>query len=193
MNTVDSRSSKRAMKAFALAIALAASSGSAQTVYSWEDKDGVHYTDDVTQVPAKAKNRTEEKFEPSRPVATAKPEVTSPEAKSAKAAQTAQAETEAETERLWRERFITLRRRVDTQRDLVSRLKVVQANASRATCVPQQLNGRTYPCQPNYEYDRVSTQLAVEQTRLEELERELEQLDREASQVGVPREWRRGF
>ncbi len=193
MNFLAAAPSSGAMRALALVVVVGAGSAFAQTVYSWEDKDGVHYTDDAAQVPAKAKNRTEEKMEASRPAAAAKPESATAAAKDARAAQVAQAQSDAETERQWRERFITLRRRIDTQRDLVARLRVVQANAARVTCVPQQLNGHTFPCPPNYEYDRVSTQLAVEQTRLEEAERELEQLDREASYAGVPREWRRGF
>ncbi len=107
-----------------LVLALFALPAAAQTIYSWEDKDGTHYTDDPSMVPNNARLdatllKPKEKAQPqqqpqndqqvvvldSPAPAQVKPAVAQPQP-----APVAQ----ADIERQWRERFIEVYRRIET-------------------------------------------------------------------------------
>ncbi len=173
----------------------------AQTVYSWEDADGVHYTDDPTRVPARATRRSEQKYERSVPTKSDTPPVTVAAAEQSERDRATQAEAsrrrdeaDRQTEQAWRSRFVTLNRAITSQKDLVARLKAALPSSPFACTQPAGLGRRVVlPCNGNLEYERQSARIASEQARLDDLERQLEQLDREASYAAVPREWRRGF
>jgi hypothetical protein len=171
----------------------------AQTVYSWEDADGVHYTDDPAQVPARATKRSEQKYE--RSPAPSTPQVTVAVAEQVEREKVAHAEAakrreeaDRQSEQAWRERFVTLNRNITSQKDLITRLKAALPASPFACAQPLSVGRRVVlPCNGNFEYERQTARIATEQAHLDDLERQLEQLDREASYAAVPREWRRGF
>lgn len=160
----------------------------AQTVYTWEDSEGLHYTDDASKVPRKAKV----KGMVSEPL----PASAGLKAEPATVA-IAPAPTAATTEYEWRDRFIAAHRRIDTVRKSIAALEATLP--PRTECVPQPLvadpsnRGQLPYCQVNPLHDRMRVQLAQEAVELKNAELDLEQLDRRASMVAVPREWRRGW
>lgn len=125
------------MRAYALAAALVAVPAVAQTVYSWEDADGVHYTDDPSQVPKKTKKVGATTYQvDNRPRAT--PAAT-PVATQRSPGLTAEPSRPAAKldERGWRDRFVTATRRITT---LEQGIKALQAALPpRTECVPQPL------------------------------------------------------
>lgn len=207
-----------AMRALAL-VALVAAPVFAQTVYSWEDANGVHYTDDPSQVPPKFRKGTALLFD-QKPVKTA--------AQPALVAQPSRP-TNKDDERAWRDRFVGATRRISTLEQTVTALKA--SLPARTECVAQPLvpvgtvridnttgapittapgqqvvtqNGYTVVnggtvyspaanCQVNREYDRINKEIELKQVELKDAKTDLEQLDRQASYDGIPREWRRGW
>lgn len=186
-------------------VALVAAPAFAQTVYSWEDQDGVHYTDDLSQVPKKAKVEAQLiEAAPSRKTEVA--------AAPAPATATAARTPTPTSEREWRDAFITAHRRLAT---LKQELAALQTSLPAATtcvtdptppsAVPVQVQGPngvvviTPPaqpqtrCQPNPLHDRVRVHIEQKKVELRDAEVDLEQLDRRASYEAVPREWRRGW
>lgn len=185
----------------------------AQTVYSWEDADGVHYTDDLSQVPKKGKVEAQLiDAAPSRPA----------KGQEAGAQTTAAAPSApppaANDERAWRDRFIGANRRISTLKQEVAALQA--SLPARTECVPQpsvtsqvQTSGGTViitpgattaagtvvvqqpttQCQVNPLHDRIRLRIEQKKVELRDAELDLEQLDRQASYDAVPREWRRGW
>lgn len=156
-----------------------------QTVYTWEDEDGVHYTDDPSQVPKKQKLEGVV-FEPRAAVVLAPTTAPAPEAPS--------------NEFQWRDSFIAAHRRIEALRESI---RALQASLpARTECVPQPVvvnaNGAATVqpvarCQVNRLYDQLQVQIGQKRVELATAASELEQLDRRASMVAVPREWRRGW
>lgn len=106
----------------------------AQTVYSWEDAEGVHFTDDLSQVPKGAK-----KFEATLNAQSPRP-APSPVAAPAVARPAPAAPARAEPqldERLWRERFVTATRRISTRQENIRALEA--SLPPRTECVAQPL------------------------------------------------------
>lgn len=206
------------MRAFAL-VAVLAVPVSAQTVYSWEDADGIHYTDDLSQVPKKGRI-----------------DATLMKAQPAVAVQRSPALTAAPSrpvsnlnEREWRDRFINANRRITTLEQSIAALQT--ALPARTECVAQPLipvgtvqlgtqpgapittapgtqvvtnngyttvnSGRVYSpaaqCQLNLEHDRMVKEIELKRVELSDAKVDLQQLDRQASYDNVPREWRRGW
>lgn len=165
----------------------------AQTIYSWEDADGVHYTDDLSQVPKKAKV---EAVEARR--GTPKPAAPGP------AARVTSAPADKASEYEWRDRFIAAHRRIETVRKSLAAL--LATVPPRTECVPQPApppvgtaapvdSNRPQPvyCQVNPLHDQLKVQIAQQTIELRNAELDLDQLDRRASMESVPREWRRGW
>lgn len=175
-----------------LLVAVIAVPAFSQTVYTWEDEDGVHYTDDPAQVPKKQKKVEGVVFEPR---AAAKP------APSTVALATpAPAPQAASTEYQWRDAFIAAHRRIETIRESINALQA--SLPARTECVPQpavvSTTGTVSPqpaarCQVNKLYDQLQVQIGQRRVELASAEADLEQLDRRASMQSVPREWRRGW
>lgn len=115
-----------------LLLALLSLPAAAQTVYSWEDADGVHFTDDLAQVPKEARNleATQHAAAP-RQAAPATASVAAP-------ATAAPSRTDtALDEREWRSRFVTAHRRIST---LQQGIQAREASLPpRTECVPQPL------------------------------------------------------
>ncbi len=163
----------------------------AQTVYSWEDADGVHYTDDPAQVP-KEKKATGTVFEPR---AAPKPTIVAV----GPVPSTVQAREPATIEYQWRDSFIAAHRRITVLREKIAAL--LTSLPPRTECVPQpvvwNVNGQALRsgarCQVNALYDQLQVEIGQNKVELEAAEADLDQLDRRASMVGVPREWRRGW
>lgn len=172
----------------------------AQTIYSWEDSEGVHYTDDPSQIPKKAKVQKEAATTASTKKATVTAVAVAPTLTS----------TPASTEYEWRDLFIGAHRRIQTLRKSIAALEATLP--PRTECVPQPVgvvltnnnvnpnfNVNTVPgqqqvfCQVNPLHDQLRVQLGQEAVQLKNAELDLEQLERRASMVGVPREWRRGW
>ena len=163
---------------------------SAQTVYTWEDADGVHYTDDASQVP-KAKKVEGVVFEPRQASKSTVAVAPVPTAAAAPA---------ATNEYQWRDAFIAANRRITTLRESITALQT--SLPPRTECVPQPVavTTGTAPvvqpvarCQVNRLYDQLQVEIGQKKVELAAAEADLEQLDRRASMVSVPREWRRGW
>ena len=160
----------------------------AQTIYTWEDSEGLHYTDDASTIPKKAKVEGR--------VSDPSPASSGLKAEGAPLA-VAPVPTAPSSEYEWRDRFIAAHRRIDTVRKSIAALEATLP--PRTECVPQPVvpntrnrGQRTY-CQVNALHDQLRVQLAQEAVELKNAELDLEQLDRRASMVAVPREWRRGW
>ncbi len=120
------------MRMFALVAVVLSVPVSAQTVYSWEDADGVHYTDDLSQVPKKGRvDATLMKADP-RPAVT-------PVAVQRAPALAAEPSRPASSlnEREWRDRFVAATRRISTLEQNITALQV--ALPARTECVAQPL------------------------------------------------------
>ena len=175
----------------------------AQTVYSWEDADGLHYTDDPAQVP-KQQRKVEAMQVDARPSQPQQLVASAPQQ------QTSRVEAAPQNEREWRERFIGANRRISTLRQELSALQV--SLPPRTECIAQPVttvpgtqvittNGVTVVnqprpvarCQVNTLHDAIRVQMGQKEVELRNAELDLEQLDRQASYDSVPREWRRGW
>lgn len=183
----------------------------AQTVYTWEDEEGLHYTDDLSQVPKKKKvEGVALDARPSSGLAAPKP------ANNAVALAPATGNPRA-TEYEWRDRFISARRRIDTLKQSIAALEA--SVPPRTECIQQQqqvvvtgggltlvpappsvpapvgtdANRRLTRCQVNPLHDQLKVQIAQQGVELSAAEADLEQLDRRASMEAIPREWRRGW
>ncbi|MFZ5444477.1 MAG: DUF4124 domain-containing protein [Myxococcota bacterium] len=188
-------------------LALLAAPAFAQTVYSWEDQDGVHYTDDLSQVPKAAKVEVQTiDAAPSRPATPSSPSA----ATAATAPVSSAPRPAANDERAWRERFVTANRRIATLKQELAALQT--SLPSPTTCVTTPVNGPlvatpvpTPPgtnvvvvnqqprCQPNPLYERMKVHIEQKKVAVRDAELDLEQLERQASYDAVPREWRRGW
>lgn len=183
----------------------------AQQVYTWEDKDGVHYTDDPAQVPKNARKAASANL-PSQPSAVVTPTEAGPlprtEARPAPA-------PNGLDERRWRDRFIDAYRRIETLKNSISTLTA--ALPSQQTCSTlRTVTGATVTtgtggvttttpttgtatgpytqqCFPNPQYERMAAELAQKKVELNDATLDIDRLEREASMAGVPREWRRGW
>lgn len=186
------------MKPFPLLAALVAISASAQTVYSWEDKDGVHYTDDPSQVPKRVKTQ-KAALEAQRsstgvgvsaggaPLATQNTSPTLPG---------------GADERTWRERFISATRRITQLRQSIDALYATLPSPTVCS-TSAQVNGTglivggtantVAACGPSTLYARMKAEIAQKEVEFTNAQVDLQQLDRQASYDGVPREWRRGW
>lgn len=199
----------------ALALAVPAA---AQTLYTWEDADGVHYTDDFNQVPKDKQVETQQLERApagARPVAplTVLP-AAPPQAVKASEPQ----EVAGRSEREWRERFIEAHRRIRTLEQSIAAARAAlpprtdcftelanpevttvttrpgTASAAPTTVtVAERRTGPRVRCRVNAEHDRQVAQLAQQEVALRDAQLDLEQLDRRASYDAVPREWRRGW
>ncbi len=115
--------------------ALLAVPAAAQTVYSWEDANGVHYTDDINQVPAKA--RVNATMMQQAPKPAARPEqqqnavvVAQPQAQPAPVEARRRPD-----ERDWRDRFVTAHRKIGTLEQSITALQ--RSLPQRIDCVAQ--------------------------------------------------------
>lgn len=167
-------------------------------VFSWEDKDGVHYTNDVAAVPKGAKV-TKVAEDVSDPV-QARPSVEV--AAAPRPASSPPSPANPTVEREWRDRFIQLHRAIVTKKQELSALEASLPN--KVDCVPQPrvapaVNGQVAQqqvvtrCMPNTMHDRIKLQIEQKRVEVKDAENDLEQLDRRASLESVPREWRRGW
>lgn len=177
------------MRSLIVVAAVIAVPAFSQTVYTWEDEDGVHYTDDPSQVPKQQKKVEGVVFEPR---AAPKP-VSSTVA-------LAPAPSQPSTEYQWRDAFIAAHRRITTLKESLTALQA--SLPARTECVPQPqptvapTTGVLPPvarCQVNKLHDQLQVQIGQKRVELASAEADLEQLDRRASMQSVPREWRRGW
>lgn len=193
---------------FAAATAVVSSLASAQTVYFWEDTDGVHYTDDPSQVPKDAK------------VEAAALKVRTPVGEPAAAAPTVPTTVPsgaqyAKGERDWRDRFIAAHRKIGTAKQTLAALEENWSSLSLNCQVPptgsttqlsagpaggraapvevQTVAGQQPPCHFGPAQARLRVQIDQAKVQAKDAELDLEQLERQASLEGVPREWRRGW
>ena len=166
-------------------------------IYSWEDKEGVHYTDDPSSVPKGVKANRQER-QPSRPQV---------ETVAAAPSRPGPLNTDLPVrEREWRDRFIEASRRIQTRKQEFAALEA--SLPSKETCsqvrqvVTPTVQGQVAgdpkgqlvtQCVPNPMFDRIRLQMEQKQVEIREAELDLEQLDRRASMESVPREWRRGW
>lgn len=113
-----------------LALALFSLPVAAQTVYSWEDAEGVHFTDDLSQVPKDARNL--EAAQHAR-VARPAPAQTTTAAVASPATAAPAAPASGLDEREWRGRFVTAHRRIST---LQQELRALEASLPpRTECI----------------------------------------------------------
>lgn len=187
-----------------LVLAVLISAPAFAQVFSWEDKDGVHYTNDADAVPKGVKAKKLEGSDFGAPVQPARPvEVAAaPRPESPPLAQPP-SPANPNVEREWRDRFIQLHRAIATKKQELSALEVSLPN--KVECVPQArvgpvVNGQVphqqqvvTRCQANVMYDRIKLQIEQKRVEVRDAENDLEQLDRRASMDAVPREWRRGW
>lgn len=180
-------------------VALIAVPAFAQTVYSWEDGEGVHYTDDLAQVPKEQQQKVEGRVLDARPASSGLAPTPVP-APVVVAVATGPGPSSNEAE--WRERFISARRRIDSVRQGIAALEA--SLPPRTECVPQPMGmvggGSVVPtgrfiarCQVNPLHDQLRVQIGQQGVELRNAELDLEQLERWASMYAVPREWRRGW
>lgn len=180
-------------------VALIAVPAFAQTVYSWEDAEGIHYTDDRSQIPKDKK--VEGVVVDPHPASSG---LSATPAQAPLTVALAPVAPSASNEREWRERFVSAHRRIDSAHRTVSALQ--SSLPARIECVPQPglrtvATGTASPrhlqsrprCQVNPLYDQLQVQIAQTQVELRDAQLDLEQLDRDASLAAVPREWRRGW
>lgn len=183
------------MRTLALAVLFGALRGYAQTVYSWEDDAGVHYTDDVRSLPKSDATVAAIELE-SGPIASlgSSPPYVPPDP--------TPFGPPSERERQWRTRFVEHHQRIQSQDELLRRLRASLPAPTvcfqRSVRVGHQALGVAAGqplerCRPNAEFTQMQAFIAVEETKLSDAKRQLEQLDRDASADNVPREWRRGF
>jgi hypothetical protein len=167
----------------------------AQNIYTWEDAEGLHYTDDASRIPKQT--RVELTVAAARPVSrgiSAGPT----------AVTVATPPAPATAEFKWRDAFIAAHRRIATVRQRMEALKATLPQ--RTECVPQPGNqqqvdlqghrpyaGPNVVCQVNVLHDQMQVQIAQETVELKNAELDLEQLERRASMQAVPPEWRRGW
>ncbi len=173
-------------------------------VFTWEDKDGVHYTNDASAVPKGAKV-TKVAEDVSAPVRASPPVEVAAAAPKPAPSPTASPTSPANpsVEREWRDRFIQLNRAIATKKQELAALEASLPN--KVECVPQPriapvANGQVAQqqqivtrCLPNSMHDRIKLQIEQKRVELKDAENDLEQLDRRASFEAVPREWRRGW
>ncbi|MDP1827535.1 MAG: DUF4124 domain-containing protein [Archangium sp.] len=183
----------------------------AQTVYTWEDDEGIHYTDDASQVP-KQQKKVEGRVIDARPASSG---LVAPKPATVAVAAAPAAANPRLTEYEWRDRFINAHRRIDTLKQGIAALQA--SVPPRTECIQQQpvtvvtgtgvtvvpapgvgtpgtgTNRRQARCQVNPLHDQLRVQIAQQQVELSAAEVDLEQLDRRASMEAVPREWRRGW
>lgn len=197
---------------FRLLLFLVAAPALAQTVYSWEDEDGVHYTDDPTQVPKKGQVEVQTVEIASSPASSKTVEPAQAPAPS-RAAPPQPAAPAANDEREWRARFITANRRISTLRQELSALEktlppptrcvtgpvtpqspnvVVVPNNPQPPQSPQSPQSQTR-CDANPLHELMKVRIEQKKVELRDAEIDLEQLDRQASYDSIPREWRRGW
>ena len=122
-----------AMRALALA-ALVAAPVFAQTVYTWEDANGVHYTDDPSQVPPKFRKGNALLFD-EKPRGTVKAQMQTT-AQPGLAAQPSRPANNND-ERAWRDRFVSATRRISTLEQTLTALRA--SLPARTECVAQPL------------------------------------------------------
>lgn len=170
-------------------------------IYSWEDEDGVHYTDDRSAVPKGVKA--------SKDAVRAAP-ATATSAEPGASPRPGVSTELGVKERDWRDRFIAAHRAIDAKKRELSALEV--SLPAKELCSQQQIavpvvqvqTGRAQPvttnqvqvvtqCAPNPMHDRVRLQIEQKQVEIREAELDLQQLERRASLEAVPREWRRGW
>lgn len=191
----------------------------AQTIYTWEDADGVHYTDDFNQVPKDKQVETEQLARSTTRPGTQAALTVLPAQPLPVVKESAAAEVAGRTEREWRERFIEAHRRIRTLEQSIAAGRA--ALPPRTDCLaqpvayPTRTTTTTRPasaggtpstvtvttmdhaprvrCTVNPEHDRMVAQLAQQEVALRDAQLDLEQLDRRASYDAVPREWRRGW
>ncbi len=162
----------------------------AQNVYSWEDEEGAHFTDDPTTVPKKIKAAKE----PLLPVVSKKLPMPSPAALEPR---TIQPRSETLDEQEWRAAFVAAHRTVANLKRSIAALEA--AVPPRTECLGQfttrpngSVRGNSV-CQLNPAHDSIRVQIVQQQVELQAAEADLQLLDRQASQASVPREWRRGW
>jgi hypothetical protein len=189
MRTLRSASSPARLALLALVLAWAPAFG--QVVYSWEDEEGVHYTDDPSSVPAKARKVEKARYDDEGPRVKPKPALLARlDAPSEPAPATQAPQAAAEQEALWRGKFIDVSRRIAFLKDSLASL--TSSRPPAMTCVNGNLQLRGY-CTENPEHVRVRALVAEQTAQLRDAEREYEQLERDASYQSIPREWRRGY
>lgn len=185
-----------------LLLAVLISASAFAQVFTWEDKDGVHYTNNPSAVPkgAKAKKVAEDVSAPVQAPAIEVAAAAPKPAPSPTASPTSPANPSVERE--WRDRFIQLNRAIATKKQELAALEASLPN--KVECVPQPriapvANGQVVQqqmvtrCLPNSMYDRIKLQIEQKRVEVKDAENDLEQLDRRASFEAVPREWRRGW
>lgn len=185
--------------------ALVAAPVFAQQVYSWEDKDGIHYTDDPSQIPRGTKVASEKLA--ASPKSSA-PQAVAPAATVPVAARSDSSVPAAHDERQWRDRFIEAYRRVETLKRNIAAMESTIPTAQTcttsmrpvATGTPGSVVGTTggsvqpvQQCFPNQARDRMLLELAQKRVELKDAELDIDRLEREATMAQVPREWRRGW
>ena len=201
----------------ALLAALLAGNAFAQTVYTWEDAQGVHYADDLALVPKEVRRPVQGRLSGAKAAAPRR-DVASPPTAAAGVAEVpavavapAPAPEPVLDEGAWRRRFVDAHRRIQTSKDTLAAL--TRTLPPRVDCVDQPVTTNapmttgvapggttvvlqpqpTTRCEVNLEHDRMRAAIAVEEVRLADAQRDLEQLERDASLAHVPREWRRGW
>lgn len=196
-----------------LLLVLLAAATEAQVIYSWEDSEGVHYTDDPARVPkdrrSVQKRVMEGGAESSGLTSTKAP--LPPSLGSGPAAPAPIAAPQQPNEREWRDRFIAAYRHIDTLKRSIAaleaslppriecapqpRMAVETASTTNSLSAPGQ-GPATIPhgrCLGNPLHDRIRLQIAQQGVELKDAKLDLEQLERQASQEAIPREWRRGW
>lgn len=172
----------------------------AQNVYTWEDADGFHATDDRSQVPKNVLVDIERMEDPAPAVHPATPvPVVTPTAATAPAPASPRLD-----EATWRDRFVESQRRITELKQTIQALNAsLPPRMECTTYTPAQPAPGTVNtgaplqpvqrCQLNPVHDRIRVQLAKQEVALQLAESDAVRLEREASYAGVPREWRRGW
>jgi len=130
-------------------LALIALPAAAQTIYSWEDKDGTHYTDDPAMVPNNARMdatllKPKQKAQPQQPDDQQVIALDSPTPAQAQPVVAQPVVTQApppssnDIERQWRDRFIEVNRRIETLEKSYYALE--RSRPQRMECVGQTLS-----------------------------------------------------
>jgi hypothetical protein len=190
------------VRSFLILVVVSAAPALSQTVYTWEDKDGIHYTDDINQVPKGQKKVEREQLAPT-PAAAPKRAVAvgTPAAPSPASAPAPASVPEKLDEKAWRDRFINGHRRIQTLKQSIVALEQSLPPRLQCNAVPvvAAVPGAAGPavaqplCTVNPQHDVLVAEINQRRVALKDAELDLEQLERDSTREQVPREWRRGW
>jgi hypothetical protein len=157
-------------------------SNSSAEFYEWKDAEGAsHFTDNLESVPQQYRKKLIKREMTNE---TPRPEPAATRSEPAPVEPAAASGTSGKGEDYWRTRFLNLRNELDGLKRVLP-LKRDEMNQKRRQWVVSQKRS------DRMALNEIENEVAADETRITELEKQLEQLDVEAAQSAVPLEWRK--